>query len=193
MVLMTARFRARQITLAQAQLWYAEYSGRAACRQFSVGANNTQVAPYDVPFIGRNDPAGFPAVEGATEVGLQEFESAWERFAQPRLHGLSIGEMVSVPTAVLQYRRIALTEEFSEFGPGYWYAEFADDITRRQFDVYADQTRVAPYDMGLSELGPDEGGEAPGIVNEPITHATFEAAWMEFALPRLRQLAGADQ
>lgn len=83
------------------------------------------------------------------------------------------------------------------------YDEFADGVARRSFEVFPDHTEVGPYDCGIPEVDAGfvlraarEGVDPDGVPFDPrlrpvvISHAKFEAMWEQYALPRLRVLAG---
>jgi hypothetical protein len=82
------------------------------------------------------------------------------------------------------------------------YYKYTAGVARRSFEVYADHTLVAPYDIGIPEGDTDEmlravyEGFAPdGAPIDPrlrpaeIGHAAFEEVWEHLAILRLRELA----
>lgn len=66
-----------------AGLWYAEFSGGMASRQFEVYAQRVLVAPDDLRFADQYDIILTDL--HYREISRAEFEAAWDRFATGRL------------------------------------------------------------------------------------------------------------
>lgn len=88
-----------------------------------------------------------------------------------------------------RYFKAPLSGEDSEHGAGTWYVEFMDGAAQRQFEVYADRTKVAPFDIKFAD-------QYDSVVcdehYEEISAEAFESAWKRFALARLRQIGRSD-
>lgn len=201
MVLMIRRFQALSTTAEETGMWYAEFDGRFACRQFEVYPTHTRVAPYDVAFVELDEPGQPPSKEAVADIALAAFEDQWERYAQSRLRALGALYRDLPNSHLVRYFRTTFTDAESQDEAGVEYVESVDDIVRRKFEVYPDRTLVAPYDIGLpayvlseeelAELAElDELGEEIPIVDIEITLTEFEAAWEAFAAKRLREIAG---
>jgi hypothetical protein len=183
--------------------WYGEYDGNFPVREFVVRQDDhALVAPFDLPFREPDYPREPPALAGVAPISLQEFEALWEQVAQPRLQALAVARPDPALDASIRYFRSPFPAEFkASEATSEIYTEYAASVARRSFEVFADHTHVAPYDVGTPEVDIDvvllaahEGRLAEGDVIDPrlrpeeIHHAVFEAAWEEWALPRIREL-----
>jgi hypothetical protein len=178
--------------------------GIYSVREFVLGpGGRAAVAPFERPFRGLGHPTEPPDLAGIATVSLQEFESQWEQCAQPRLHALATARPAAAVDASIHYFRAPFPADFkvNEAGSDI-YTEYAGGVARRSFEVFADHTLVAPYDMGIPEPGIDdvllaarEGRLAEGALIDPqlrpeeVSHSVFEALWEHWALPRLHVLA----
>jgi hypothetical protein len=189
-------------------IWYAEYCGWPAVRQFLVTEDgNVAVSPFDLAFLDRRTPTEAPTLpDGAAEIVTRaDFEEAWARWAQPRLRWWSHETPDLTPaTADLHYFLVSFPAALKINEPGsLLYYEYAD-LYRRLFEVWEDGTvGVAPYSFGIPEGGAEEmihvagkgvhldGTPLPSDVEvREISHATFEQEWERLALPHLLTAAG---
>lgn len=188
--------------------WYGEYDGIFPVREFVIRpGNRIAVAPLEMPFRGPDHPTQPPALASIAPVSLQAFESQWEQFAQPRLHALAVARPAAAVDASIRYFHSPFPAAFKaafkrDETSSDIYTEYAAGAARRSFEVFADHTLVAPYDVGTPEVASDdvllaalEGRLAEGELIDPrlrpeeVSHAVFEALWEQRALPRLRVLA----
>lgn len=177
--------------------WFGEFDGRFACRQFEVRPDRTLVAPFDSNFVILRRPGGLSPVEAWSEMTLSEFQQVWSQYAQARL--LKLAREGCSATGVRYYRMTVPTESApGGYGPGIQYIEFADQVARRQFEVYSSHVLVSPYegpfvewDADISDFAEVGGDDALrlGIRCDEIAHFDFESAWVEHALPRLDTIA----
>ena len=192
------------LTDGQVGTWYGEYSGIFPVREFVIRPDNrAAVAPFEVPFRGPDHPTEPPALASIAQVSLQAFESLWEQFAQVRLHELAVALPAVAVDASIRYFHSPFPAEFKiDEATSDIYIEYAAGVARRSFEVFADHTLVAPYDVGTPEVDIDdmllaahEGRLAAGELIDPrlrpeeVSHAGFEALWEHWALQRLRVLA----
>jgi hypothetical protein len=207
-------------------VWYGEFDGRLACRQFASEGSEVLVAPHDVEYLVIDRYLGGVPLPEAAEIALGEFEPAWVAFAQPREHALAaLGGGAS--RAGIHYSRVTLGPEYSgvpDRSPGIEYQEAVDGQMRRMFGIFGTQVLVAPFDRSFplvagntpeghailiaqeiehslaygvtlspeeaeKEIFPDGNMEIEGYLEEAVTHAEFEAAWEQYALPRFAELA----
>jgi hypothetical protein len=187
--------------------WYGEYDGTFTVREFVIRPDNSAaVAPFDLPFREPGHPTEPPDIEGIALISLQAFEAQWEQVAQPRLHALADAHPAQAGQAgdeSIRYFHSPFPADFKlAEGSSDIYCEYAAGVARRSFEVFADHTLVAPYDVGTPEvdigdmlLAAHEGRLAEGELIDPrlrpeeVSHAMFEALWEQWALPRLRELA----
>ncbi len=184
--------------------WYAEYDGIWTVREFVVCLDHrTAVAPFDLALRGPGHPTELPALAGIAPISLRAFESVWEQFAQARLHELALAHAEGGVDAGSWYFHVPFPAELkTDEAASDIYTEYAAGVARRSFEVFADHTLVAPYDVGVPEgdidemfhavregVGPDEEPIDPRLRPQEISHAIFETSWEQWALPRLRVLA----
>jgi hypothetical protein len=199
----------RLASSASTSIWYSEYDGRFACRQFQISEHHSGailVAPYDLPFLELEQPLVVPSGDDVEEIAHREFERAWRQFAQMRL-----GEIAETASAArygqAEYYCLPVPAGIAPpgYGDGWQFVEFVDEVARRGFDAYAAHTCVCPYDVPLvekyadfvnpeiedgvsSEFADGVGGEGSAPA-EAIAHREFEDAWMIHALARLDEIA----
>jgi hypothetical protein len=195
---------AAQDRLGNMGTWYGEYDGILTVREFVIRPDSSAaVAPFDVPFRGPGHPTEPPALPGIAPISLQEFEALWEQIVQPRLHELAGARPARAGDGSIRYFRSPFPAEFKAAeATSDIYIEYAAGMARRSFEVFADRTLVAPYDVGTPEVDSDEMLRAvrealdpdgapidPRLRPEEIRHTVFEELWEQRALPRLRELA----
>ncbi len=171
-------------TRGDEEICYLEIDGRFACRQFLVCGSHISVAPYDMPFV--NDLGKLHVREAPVEITLVKFQSLWEEFAQKRLRELSTVYCQGVENPFARYFRAILSPDEGDFGSAVWLAEFAGEITRRQFEIYERNTLVAPYDLIFAEHFDIIESDSR---YEEVVLAEFESLWEEFANRRFQELA----
>jgi hypothetical protein len=184
--------------------WYGEYDGIFTVREFVVRQDeHALVAPFDMPFREPGHPTEPPALAGIAPISLQTFETLWEQCAQPRLQALTRVRPAPVADTSVRYFRSPFPNEYKvSEATSDIYTEYAAGVARRSFEVFADHTLVAPYDVGIPEVDSDEmlqaahGGLAPDgalidarLRPKEIRHDMFETLWEQRALPRLHELA----
>jgi hypothetical protein len=190
-------------TSGQDSIWYAEYCGWPAVRQFLVTEDGTAaVAPFDLAFLDRRTPDEAPALPDghADLIDRAVFEEEWARWAQPRLNQWAQNKIDGASaTHDLHYFLIPCPAalKINELGSLLYY-EYAD-LFRRHFEVWEDGTvAVAPYSLGIPDGGAEEmlymaraGMHLDGTPLGPqeqvlgISHANFERDWERLALPYL--------
>jgi hypothetical protein len=180
-------------------IWYAEYCGWPAVRQFLVTEDGTaSVAPFDLAFLDRRTPDEAPALpDGQADlIDRAEFEEAWLRWAQPRLNQWAHGRIEAAPaTPDLYYFLIPFPASLKINEPSsLLYYEYAG-LFRRMFEVWED---------GMVEAGEGPEGDAEEFLHMArtgthldgaplgaeeqvlvISHATFEQEWERLALSHL--------
>ena len=188
----------------QPGIWYGEYDGIFAVRECIVcPGSRTDVAPFDVKFHEASHPTGPPVITGIERISWHTFESLWAEYSQARLDELALEHGDTVVRADIGYFRMPFPVEL-KIGEAASdiYVEYAQGAGRRSFEVFADHTLVAPYDIRIPEGDTEEmlrvareGVDADGDIIDPllrpvrISHADFEARWEQHALPRLQLLA----
>lgn len=189
--------------------WYGEYDGIFTVREFVVRSDahvaddRVAVAPFDMPFREPGHPMEPPTLTDIVPISLQEFESLWEQFVQPRLHALAVARPALANDGSIRYFRSPSPAEFNPpEAASDIYTEYAAGVARRSFEVFADYTLVASYDVVIPEVSIDdmllaahEGRLAEGdlidlrLRPQEVSHAVFEALWEQWAIPRFRVLA----
>jgi hypothetical protein len=192
------------LTDGQMGTWYGEYDGIFPVREFVIGpGNRTAVAPFAMPFRGPDYPTEPPALARIVPISLQAFEPLWEQFAQVRLHELASAHPAVAVDVSIRYVHAPFPAEVKrDEAASDIYTEYAAGVARRSFEVFADHTLVAPYDVGTPEVDIDdvllaahEGRLAQGELIDPrlrpeeVSHAVFEMLWEQQAIPRLRVLS----
>ncbi len=198
-----------RLTDGQPGTWYAEYDGIWTVREFVVCPDHrTAVAPFELTLRGPSHATEPPALAGISVVAWRDFESLWEQFAQARLHELAVvhpdrvEKVEDAETAICYFRMPFPAVLKRDEATSAIYTEYAQGVARRSFEVFADHTLVAPYEVGIPEDGTDEMLRAayegvapdgapidPRLRPEEISHAAFETVWEQHALARLRALA----
>lgn len=184
--------------------WYGEHDGIYTVREFIIRADNrTMVAPFDLAFCMPGHPTEPPALLGIAAISLRDFEALWEQYSQPRLNELAVAPPAQTADGNARYFHQPFPDDFKVAeAASDIYAEFAADVARRSFEVFADRTQVAPFDALIPDVSTAEmlraayeavdlDGETidPLLRPEEIGHAAFETQWEQHALPRLRMLA----
>lgn len=184
--------------------WFGEDDGIFSVREFVVRpGNHVVVAPFDIPFRDPGHPTEPPPLAGIELISLSAFQWMWEQVAQPHLNELARARPALTRDVSIHYFRQPFPAEFKAAeAASDIYTEYAAGVARRSFEVFADYTLVAPFDVGIPDVdvavvlqamheGLDLDGEPldPRLRPEEISHAVFEAQWEQHALPRLRSLA----
>lgn len=184
--------------------WYAEFDGTFSTREFIVGVDRILAAPFDFRFRAAGHPTEPPPLPDVAAIPLIEWESLWDRLAQPRLDVLASSRDESDEQDSIHYFLAPFPQELKHDEEGsVLYYEYADDAARRHFEVWPNAVAVAPYDTGTPEadlaevlLMVRDGIDASGQVVDPrfrgreLSHREFEAEWRRHAIPRLRVIAG---
>jgi hypothetical protein len=136
-------------------------------------------------------------------ISFGAFEALWEDLAQVRLREAAATQASSAREDDAYYFRGPFPAELkTREGASDIYYEYAGGVARRCFEVFADHTLAAPFDivipengtddmLGAARLGVDEDGEQidPRLRPQEVGHGVIERLWEQQALPRLRVLA----